>query len=216
MSPELEPTARVPQSAIRSRLYSPLMSLALRFLGTSASRPTVERNVSSLAIVREGETLLFDCGEGTQRQMMRYDVGFSLADVFFTHLHADHILGIIGLLRTMALQGRTEPIRLWGPAGAARMLRRAAELGADRVGFPVERSELRPGERVQRAGYAIVPFAADHGPADALGGRGAQWSSPATRARARRRSRRRAVPTCWCTRPRSRRRRRSARARPDT
>src|SRR6266850_4240844 len=103
----------------------PGMSLSLRFLGTSASRPTVERNVSSMAIVREGETLMFDCGEGTQRQMMRYGISFALEDIFFTHMHADHLLGVIGLMRTMELQGRTEPLRLWGPRGAARVLKRA-------------------------------------------------------------------------------------------
>ena len=94
------------------------MSLTIRLLGTSASRPTVERNVSSLAVHREGETLMFDCGEGTQRQMMRYGVSFALEDIFFTHMHADHLLGVIGLMRTMALQGRTERLRLWGPKGA--------------------------------------------------------------------------------------------------
>ena len=86
------------------------MSLSVLLLGTSASRPTVERNVSSLAVHREGETLMFDCGEGTQRQMMRYGVSFALADIFFTHMHADHLLGVIGLIRTMALQGRTSPV----------------------------------------------------------------------------------------------------------
>jgi ribonuclease Z len=75
------------------------MSLSVRFLGTSASRPTVERNVTSIAMIREGETLLFDCGEGTQRQMMRYGISFAVADIFFTHMHADHMLGIIGLFR---------------------------------------------------------------------------------------------------------------------
>ncbi len=99
------------------------MSLTLRFLGTAASRPTVERNVSSLAVVREGETLLFDCGEGTQRQMMRYGIGFAVDDIFFTHFHTDHLLGVVGLTRTMQLQGRTEPLRLWGPRGASRTLR---------------------------------------------------------------------------------------------
>ena len=138
------------------------MSLALRLLGTSASRPTVERNVASLAVVREGETLLFDCGEGTQRQMMRYGVSFGLADIFFTHFHADHVIGVIGLMRTMALQGRTEPLRLWGPRGGARMLKRAEEFGMDRISFPVEIVELDPGTRVERKDYAIVPFAVDH------------------------------------------------------
>ena len=107
------------------------MSLSIRLLGTSASRPTVERNVSSLAIHREGETLMFDCGEGTQRQMMRYGISFALDDIFFTHMHTDHVLGVIGLMRTMALQGRAEPLRLWGPRGAARVLKRAEGFGVD-------------------------------------------------------------------------------------
>jgi ribonuclease Z len=144
------------------------MSLSLRFLGTSASRPTVERGVAALALVREGETLLFDCGEGTQRQMMRYGVSFSFADVFFSHLHTDHYLGIIGLLRTMALQGRTELLRCWGPRGTQRILKRCEALGADRLSFPLEVRELVPGEVIPRRDYAIHAVGADHRGAIAL------------------------------------------------
>ena len=139
------------------------MSLTVRFLGTSAARPTVERGVSSIAVIREGETMLVDCGEGTQRQMMRYGISFNLGDIFFTHFHGDHFFGVIGLLRTMALQGRTEPLRLWVPRGAQRMLRRTLELGMDRIPFPVQITELAPDERIPRAQYAIVPYAAAHG-----------------------------------------------------
>ena len=138
------------------------MSLSVRFLGTSAARPTVERNVSSIAVIREGETLLFDCGEGTQRQMMRYGISFALSDVFFTHFHGDHIIGVIGLFRTLALQGRTEPMRMFGPRGAARVLRGAAHFGVDRVGFPIEIIEVAPGQRLARDGYSIVPFSTVH------------------------------------------------------
>lgn len=145
------------------------MSLSLRFLGTSASRPTVERSVSSIAVVREGETFLFDCGEGTQRQMMRYGVAFSLRDIFFSHMHVDHILGVVGLMRTMALQGREDSLRIWGPLGSSKVLRRAETLGADRVGFPVEYRELSAGESIARDGYAIAVFAADHLRTPALG-----------------------------------------------
>jgi ribonuclease Z len=145
------------------------MSLSLVLLGTSASRPTIERNVSSIALVREGETMLFDCGEGTQRQMMRYGVSFALSDIFFTHFHADHVIGVIGLMRTMALQGRTDPLRLWGPDGAGRHLKRAEQFGVDRVTFPVEIKELDVGERLKRSEYSIVPFAVEHGPGPAFG-----------------------------------------------
>ncbi len=135
--------------------------LAVTFLGTSAARPTVERNVSGLALVREGETLLFDCGEGTQRQMMRYGVSFALKDIFFTHFHGDHFLGVIGLVRTLGLQGREEPLRLWGPKGAKQVLKAAILLGVDRVPFEVEVEEVKPGQvigeegRGKRDGYTL-------------------------------------------------------------
>jgi ribonuclease Z len=138
------------------------MSLSLRFLGTAASRPTVERNVSSIAVVREGETFLVDCGEGTQRQMMRYGISFNLGDILFTHYHADHVLGVVGLLRTLQLQGRTEPLRLWGPTGLGRLVRLAESFGGERWGFAVEPTELEPGASIKRTGYEIGSFPVDH------------------------------------------------------
>ena len=109
------------------------MSLTLTFLGTSASRPTVERGVSAVAIHREGETMLVDCGEGTQRQMMRYGVSFALGDILFTHFHTDHFLGVLGLLRTLTLQDRKDPLRLYGPKGMLQMLKRADGLEIGRA-----------------------------------------------------------------------------------
>ncbi|MHB8838785.1 MAG: ribonuclease Z [Gemmatimonadaceae bacterium] len=145
------------------------MTLTLTFLGTSASRPTVERGVSSLAVVREGETMLMDCGEGTQRQMMRYGVSFNFGDLFFTHFHTDHVIGVVGLLRTMSLQGRTEPLRIWGPRGLAGLMKRADAFGGERLTFPVEITELTPGEPVKRKEYAILPYAVDHRGVTAVG-----------------------------------------------
>jgi len=153
----------------RGSLYFRPMSLTIRFLGTSASRPTIERNAPSIALTREGESFLMDCGEGTQRQMMRYGISFSLGDIFFTHMHADHFLGLTGLLRTMTLHGRTEPLHLWGPRGSERILSRAEKLGGDRTTFPVRITEVAPGERVRRAEYDFVPFAVDHRGASAIG-----------------------------------------------
>src|SRR5690242_4743550 len=126
--------------------------LSVTFLGTSAARPTVERNVSAMALVREGETLLFECGEGTQRQMMRYGVSFALSEIFFTHFHADHFLGVIGLVRTLGLQTRAEPMTLYGPKGAKKLLTQALALGVERVPFPVEIVEVKPGDVIGAAG----------------------------------------------------------------
>ncbi|MDB4907820.1 MAG: Ribonuclease [Gemmatimonadetes bacterium] len=145
------------------------MSLSIRLLGTSASRPTVERNVASAVVVREGESLMFDCGEGTQRQMMRYGASFAFRDLFFTHLHSDHVIGAIGLLRTMALQGRTEGMTFYAPRGGARLLRKLEQFGFDRLTFPVEIVELAPEEALKRDGYAIVPFEVDHRGSASLG-----------------------------------------------
>jgi ribonuclease Z len=136
--------------------------LSVTFLGTGASIPTLDRNVAGLAVQREGETILFDCGEGNQRQMMRYGVGFAFREVFFTHYHADHLLGITGLLRTMGLQDRTTPVMLYGPKGAQRVLGAAISLGIERNKFPVEILEIKPGDRLARDEYDIVVFETEH------------------------------------------------------
>jgi len=137
--------------------------IRVTFLGTSASRPTVGRNVSSIAVQREGELFLWDCGEGTQRQMMRYQTGFSLNHIFITHLHADHFLGLIGLLRTLSLQGRTDPLHLYGPVRSGGTLRSAVELGGARMSFPVEYHELSPGEGVDWPEFRIEALPVRHG-----------------------------------------------------
>jgi ribonuclease Z len=145
------------------------VSLSVTFLGTAASRPTVERSVSALALVREGETFLVDCGEGTQRQMMRYGVSFVFGDLLLTHLHGDHVFGIAGLLKTMALQDREPPLRVWGPRGTAQLMRRVDALAGEALCYPVQVAELAPGERIARDGYAIEAFAVDHKGAAAIG-----------------------------------------------
>ena len=148
--------------------------LKLTFLGTGAACPSLERNVSSIALAREGETMLFDCGEGTQRQMMRYGVTFAFREIFFTHFHSDHLLGVIGLVRTLGLlnvfggEERRDGLVLYGPKGAKRILQHAMEVGIERVKFPLEIIELRPGDRLGRGDYDIVTFETDHR-ADTIG-----------------------------------------------
>ena len=106
---------------------------------------------------------MFECGEGTQRQMMRYGVSFALSEIFFTHFHADHFLGVIGLMRTLGLQGRPEPLFLYGPKGAKKVLGEAMKLGVERVPFPVEITELKPGQAIKKDAYEIITFATEHG-----------------------------------------------------
>jgi len=136
--------------------------LSITFLGTGAACPTVDRNVAALAIQREGEMMLFDCGEGTQRQMMRYGVGFSFREIFFTHFHSDHFLGVIGLFRTMGLMDRKEGVVLYGPRGAQRILTGALSVGIERTKFPFEIIELKPGDRLGRGDYELAVFETDH------------------------------------------------------
>ena len=117
----------------------------------------------ALVVTRGGESLLFECGEGTQRQMMRYGVTFALDDIFFTHFHGDHYLGVIGLVRTLGLQGRTEPLRLVGPKGAKKLLGEALALGVERQPFTVDIAEIEPGQAQKRDGYELRVFDVEHG-----------------------------------------------------
>jgi ribonuclease Z len=137
--------------------------LRLTFLGTSAAQPTLQRNLSAIAVRRARELLLFDCGEGTQRQMMRYGTGFSVDAIFFTHFHADHYLGLLGFLRTLHMQGREAPLALFGPAPARTLLDRALHLGFDEYLFPVTITELAAGARVDLDAAVVEAIAVDHG-----------------------------------------------------
>jgi len=94
------------------------MSLQVIFLGTAASIPTPTRALPTVAIKREGELILFDCGEGAQRQMIRAKIGFNRkTKIFITHMHGDHVLGLPGILQTMSLLGRDKPLEVYGPVG---------------------------------------------------------------------------------------------------
>jgi ribonuclease Z len=139
------------------------VDLDLVFLGTSASAPTASRAPASLLVRRGGDRLLFDCAEGTQRQLMRSSLGLpDLEDIFLTHFHADHTLGLPGLLKTFALRGRDAPVTVYGPPGLR-------ELFADlrrvfgRLSYPVETVEVRPGDVLERDGYRVLVFPVHHG-----------------------------------------------------
>jgi ribonuclease Z len=137
------------------------MDLAVTFLGTGGSVPSARRSTASVLVARGGERLLFDCGEGTQRQMQR-SVGLVQVDeIYLTHFHADHVLGLPGLLKTYDLTDRERPMTVLGPRGL-RELFRVLEPLIGRIGFDLDLVELEPGERVVREGYEIEPFEAAH------------------------------------------------------
>ena len=139
------------------------MDLDLVFLGTSGSAPTARRAPTALLVRRGGERLLFDCAEGTQRQLMRSSVGLpDLNEIFITHLHADHYLGLPGMLKTFALRQRDSALTVYGPPGLRDLY---GSLGRvfGRLTYPVEIDELRAGETLERDGYRILVFPVDHG-----------------------------------------------------
>jgi ribonuclease Z len=139
------------------------VDLDLVFLGTSGSMPTAQRAPAAILLRRGGERLLFDCAEGTQRQLLRSSVGLiELREVFLTHYHADHYLGLPGMLKTFALRGREVPITIYGPPGL-RELFGALRRIFGRLTYTVELKELRPGDELIREDYRLTTFAVAHG-----------------------------------------------------
>ncbi len=136
--------------------------LRITFLGTGGSTPTPNRTPSAIAVNREGELLLFDCGEGAQQQMMRAKTGMKIAAIFLTHFHADHVLGIPGLIQTMALQGREEPLEIYGPRYVNKFLYHLLALGYAGRSFEIKAIELGADEVVRRAGYEIRTMKTEH------------------------------------------------------
>jgi ribonuclease Z len=138
------------------------VDLDVSFIGTSGSVPTARRAPSSLLLRRGGDRFLVDCGEGTQRQLLRSSVGLvELTDVLLTHYHADHYLGLPGMLKTFALRGREIPLTLYGPPGLRDLLEALRRIFG-RLTYPLQPVELRPGDAVERSGYRIEAFPVDH------------------------------------------------------
>lgn len=139
------------------------MDLDVLFLGTAGSVPTPQRGTSATLVRREGDRLLFDCGEGTQRQLARSDAGLvDLDDVFLTHLHADHFLGLPGMLKTFSLRGREAALALHGPRGSRELFHHLRRL-VGTLTYEIDVVELGHGDVVTRNGYRIAAFRTDHG-----------------------------------------------------
>jgi ribonuclease Z len=139
------------------------MDLDVVFLGTAGSMPTAERSPTALLVRRGGERLLFDCAEGTQRQLLRSSLGLiDLREVFLTHYHADHYLGLPGMLKTFALRGREVPITIHGPPGLGDLFRSLRRIFG-RLTYRYELEEISPGDTLERGDYRLVTFPVEHG-----------------------------------------------------
>jgi ribonuclease Z len=140
------------------------VDLDVVFLGTSGSTPSAQRAPAASLVRRGGERLLFDCAEGTQRQLQRSSVGLpELEEIFLTHYHADHFLGLPGMLKTFALRGRDDtPLTVYGPRGLRDLFSRLRPF-IGRLPYELTLVELEAGETLERGDYRIEPFAVDHG-----------------------------------------------------
>ena len=139
------------------------MTLRVTFLGTSGAVPTTRRNPSAIHVNREGDEYLFDVGEGTQRQMMRFETGFGVREVFLTHVHGDHVYGLPGLIETLDFNDRTAPLVVHTPHGTARNVRQLVTAIGATPAFPLEIEEVDTGSAVvRRDEYEIRAFETDH------------------------------------------------------
>jgi ribonuclease Z len=139
------------------------VDLDLVFFGTSGSVPTAQRAPSALLVRRGGERMLFDCGEGTQRQLLRSTVGLiELREVFLSHFHADHYLGLPGMLKTFALRGREVPLDVYGPPGVRELFSTLRRVFG-KLTYALEVVELEPGDVLEREDYNLVTFPVAHG-----------------------------------------------------
>jgi len=138
-------------------------TLHVHFLGTAGALPSPQRNPPSILIRRGSDTLLFDCGEGTQQQMMRARTGFTVNAIFITHWHADHFLGVFGLVETLAFMGRTDPLPIYGPPWVGEFVDLVQGISRHVRGFSITGHALEHGSVVPFNGYTVRAFATFHG-----------------------------------------------------
>ncbi len=137
--------------------------MRVTFLGTAGSWPTRDRSASAIAVDLERELVLLDCGEGTQRQLFQSSASFMrVRRIFLTHFHGDHFLGLPGLIQSMGLNNRSEPLDIYGPPDTKEMLDRVLALGYFTLRFPIEIHPLAPGASLELPGYTVRTRAADH------------------------------------------------------
>ena len=137
--------------------------MQLVFLGTGGSTPTKERGMPAIALQRDGDVFLFDCGEGTQMQAMKFDVNIAkIAAIFITHTHGDHVIGIAGLVRTLALNKRPKPLEIFVPAGEEKKITTLLTFDKALIGYPVIVKGISSGVIYKGKDFTISAFRLNH------------------------------------------------------
>ena len=137
------------------------MDLDVLFVGTAGAAPSSQRGLPAIVVRRGGERLLFDCGEGTQRQLMRSIGLVDFEEIFLTHYHADHVLGLPGMLKSFALRQRERPLTIYGPRGLGSFWRLLQPI-VGRLPFPVTLETIAPNAELRRDGYRLAAYEVDH------------------------------------------------------
>ncbi len=141
-----------------------MTQLRIIFLGTGGSWPTVQRNVTSIAVKRGSEILLFDCGEGTQRQFQKSNLSYmQISKIFITHFHGDHFLGLPGLIQTMQLNDRKKPLDIYGPKGIDDLINKLLNLGYFTPNFDIKSHILTDKKIINFKDYKIKIIEVKHG-----------------------------------------------------
>ncbi|MEN2974290.1 MAG: ribonuclease Z [Candidatus Caldarchaeales archaeon] len=140
-----------------------MSTLKLTFLGTGGGTPSISRGLPSISINFSGELILLDCGESTQRQMMKAGVGFkSKFTIFLTHLHGDHVLGLPGLLYTLSMLDRSDPIIIYGPKGIEEFVEMFKITRYGKIKFEVEVRRVREGIIHESKDYVVEAIKSNH------------------------------------------------------
>jgi ribonuclease Z len=137
--------------------------IKITFLGTGGSIPTIERGLPAMSLEYNGAVYLFDCGEGTQMQMLRYGVNaHRIRAIFITHMHGDHVIGVAGLIRSMALYGRTDPLEIFVPDGEEGKLEPLLTFDKVKIGYPILIRKTRSGALYKGKDFTVSAFALKH------------------------------------------------------